>query len=116
MNKSTSSRPPKIVNLLKSEDSSTATDDPGNISGGHNKSNDQLNRLQSATSTTSSAATFTKKKVWTNEEIEMIINLVHLRPFLYDKRHEDYKQTQKKVAAWIEIATVLNTTGTRICT
>lgn len=124
-NKSTSTtRPPKLMSssIIKLEDplcsANTATNDPAGSS--QQPPPSTTNQLQSAaTSTTSSAtasassstAAYVKRKVWTNEEIEMIINLVHLRPFLYDKRHEDYKQTQKKVTAWIEISAILNTTG-----
>lgn len=42
--------------------------------------------------------------MWSNEEIANIIQEVRDRPFLYDKKHSDYKHHQKKEMAWDTIA------------
>lgn len=47
------------------------------------------------------------RRNWTNDEISAIISAVQQRPFLYDKRHADYKQNAKKDTAWEEIAAKL---------
>lgn len=47
------------------------------------------------------------RRNWTNEEIGTIISAVQKRPFLYDKRHPDYKQNNKKDTAWEQIAATL---------
>lgn len=44
------------------------------------------------------------RRMWTNEEITTIIQEVRSRPFLYDKKHSDYKHHQKKEQAWDMIA------------
>lgn len=52
--------------------------------------------------------------MWSNEEIASIIQEVRDRPFLYDKKHSDYKHHQKKELAWDTIATKMqnkNLTG-----
>lgn len=46
--------------------------------------------------------------MWSNEEIASIIQEVRDRPFLYDKKHSDYKHHQKKEMAWDTIAAKMN--------
>lgn len=41
---------------------------------------------------------------------ELLIDLIRARPYLYDKRTENYKDVNMKENAWTEIATALNTT------
>lgn len=47
------------------------------------------------------------RRNWSTEEISSIITAVQKRPFLYDKRHPDYKQNGKKDTAWEQIAATL---------
>lgn len=55
---------------------------------------------------------FIPRKVWTNQEIQTIIRTVRERPYLYNKKHQDYKHSQKKETAWEEISKILkNKTG-----
>ena len=51
---------------------------------------------------------FVPRKVWSSDEIKTIINFVKDRPFLYDKKHEDYKHSNLKDKAWAEIAQLLH--------
>lgn len=47
------------------------------------------------------------RRNWTTDEISSIISAVQKRPYLYDKRHPDYKQNAKKDTAWEQIAATL---------
>lgn len=58
---------------------------------------------------------FLPRKVWSNQEIQTIINVVRARPYLYNKKHQDYKHSQKKETAWEEISKILkNKTGKKM--
>lgn len=41
---------------------------------------------------------------------ELLIDMVRARPYLYNKQSENYKDTQMKENAWLEIANTLNMT------
>lgn len=41
---------------------------------------------------------------------ELLIDMIRARPYLYDKAMENYKDTQMKENAWLEIANTLNMT------
>jgi len=41
---------------------------------------------------------------------ELLIDMVRIRPYLYDKNISNYKDTIMKENAWTEIATTLNIT------
>lgn len=69
--------------------------------------NDESNNTEMTSNSSDLSASV--RKIWTNEEIQTIINAVRSRPYLYNKKDEDYKHNQKKDSAWDEIATILKT-------
>lgn len=65
--------------------------------------------MNQSTKMVNSSDIIASRKIWTNEEIQTIINVVRSRPYLYDKKHDDYKHNQKKDTAWDEIAGIVKT-------
>ena len=52
-----------------------------------------------------------KRRKMANLDCEKLIELVHVRPNLYDKKHREYKDKKKTNACWARIGEEVGVTG-----